>query len=326
MYGKMDMSEGLNMTYKEYTVFTSVDDLDNLVDQLYILGFEGLIINDPRDAEMFKEGGETSYEWNFVSDEVIKELESGAKVSFYIEESKEISKKAEAFLKSYDLKLALVKDDNWLHAWEEYYVPTKLGAVTVAKPVWRDYEPKQGEIVIDIDPGLAFGTGTSPTTYLAVRLIEKYLKPGDEVLDVGCGTGILSILAAKLGAKHVNAIDLDPKAIESTNVNIELNKCQDIVDVYQGDLLKDFSFKADFIEANLTAEIVINLCQGLKDHCSGRGFLVASGIIDIKEDMTAKAIEAAGFDIVETIKDNCWVAIAAVARGDMTSQLLPDCN
>ena len=301
-----------NMIYKEYKIFTKTEELDTLVDSLNAAGRTDLIINDPRDAEMFSEGGETSYEWNFVDESVLAELEAGAWVSFYTGEKEALSPAVQAIVRANDTKVTLADDQDWLHKWEEYYVPKKIGAFTVAKPVWRDYEKKDGEIVIEIDPGLAFGTGSSPTTYLAVRLMEKYFRKGDEVLDVGCGTGILSVLAAKLGAAHINAVDLDPEAVASTRTNVELNGCADLVDIHHGDLLSDFDFNADAIAANLTAELVQRLvASGLAKHCKGRGLLVASGIIDIKEDVTVSAIKAAGFTVLEIIRDDCWVAVAA---------------
>ena len=301
-----------NMIYREYKIFTKTEELDVLVDALNAAGRTDLIINDPRDAEQFAEGGETSFEWNFVDQRVIAELESGAWVSFYTGENEKLSEEVQAIVRGNDTKITLADDQDWLHKWEEYYVPRKIGAVTVSKPVWRDYEPKDGEIVIDIDPGLAFGTGSSPTTYLAVRLMEKYFRRGDEVLDVGCGTGILSVLAAKLGAAHVNAVDLDPEAVASTRKNVEINKCAELVDVHHGDLLADFDFTADAIAANLTAELVQRLVgSGLADHCKGRGLLIASGIIDDKEEVTVEAIKNAGFRILEVLRDDCWVAVAA---------------
>ena len=300
------------MIYREYKLFTKTEELDALVDSLNAAGRTDLIINDPRDAELFAEGGDTNYEWNFVDDSVIAELEAGAWVCFYTGENEVLSDAVLAIVRANDTKMTLADDQDWLHKWEEYYVPKKIGAITVSKPVWRDYEPKEGEIVIDIDPGLAFGTGSSPTTYLAVRLMEKYFRRGDEVLDVGCGTGILSVLAAKLGAAHVNAVDLDPEAVASTGKNVEINGCAELVDVHRGDLLADFDFTADAIAANLTAELVRRLVDaGLADHCKGRGLLVASGIIDMKEDVTVEAIKCAGFSVLEILRDDCWVAVAA---------------
>lgn len=299
------------MKYKEYKIYTDSENLDQLIDELQIAGYFELIINDPRDAQQFKAGGETSFEWNFVDENVIAELEEGAWVSFYLGMDEKLNSEAESILKANDAKVTICDDEDWLHKWEEYYVPRKIGVRTVSKPVWRDYEPSDGEIVLDIDPGLAFGTGSSPTTYLAVQLMEKYLKEGDTMLDVGCGTGILSVCGAKLGASHIDAVDLDPEAVAATKVNIKINNCEEKVSVYHGDLLKDFDFNAEAIIANLTAELVMMLSEGLASHCTGRGLYISSGIIDIKEDKAIDAIKNAGFEILEILRDDCWTAVAA---------------
>ena len=146
--------------------------------------------------------------------------------------------------------------------------------------------------------------------------MEKYLQPGDKVIDVGCGTGILSVLAAKLDAENIKAVDLDPEAVRSTENNIRVNHCEGKVDVYLGDLLTDYDFTADAVVANLTAEIQIRLLDaGLTEHCCGRGLFIASGIIDIKEKEALAAIEAKGFEILEILRDGYWTAVAARLKG-----------
>ena len=307
-YNKGREQKGNRMIYKEYTVFTATEELDRLVDRLNCLGKTDIIINDPRDAEAFTKDGGLNRDWNFVSEDVIRELESGAKVTFYTGEKEVLPEAVAQLLQEYDTRVARADDQDWLHKWEEYYIPTKIGERTVSKPVWKEYQAKADEIIIDIDPGMAFGTGSSPTTYLAVRFMEKYVKPGDTVLDVGCGTGILSVLGAKLGASHVDGVDLDPEAVASTIRNVQLNQCEKQVSVYHGDLLRDFDFTADVIVANLTADLLALLCDGLADHCNPKGLFIASGIIDFKEEFALTAIQNAGFEVLETVRDDCWVA------------------
>ena len=135
--------------------------------------------------------------------------------------------------------------------------------------------------------------------------------PGLETLDIGCGTGILSVIAAKLGASHITATDLDPEAIISTKRNAELGGCSDIIDITVSDLAKGLDVKAKAVLANLTAELVIRLCGHVRELCAPGALLFASGIIDDKEDLCRAAIEAAGFEIIGIERDDCWAAIAA---------------
>jgi len=300
------------MKYKEYRFFTEAQGLDELIEKLNIKGINEFIINDPRDAEQFSNPSE-SFLWNYADADMVKELESGAWVSIYTEEN-DSSEVLTGLMKDYDCKISISDDQDWLHKWEEYCFPTKIGQLTVAKPVWREYTPQPGEIVIEINPGMAFGTGSSPTTYMAVRLMEKYVEPGDKVLDVGCGTGILSVLAAKLGASHVDAIDLDPEAVRSTKENIKLNGCQDKVDVYLKDLLEDCQLKAPVIVANLTADIILRLLSEIGPHLDGRKYFIISGIIDDKEELVKEELKKANYEILEIMRDDCWTAMLTKAQ------------
>ena len=168
--------------------------------------------------------------------------------------------------KGFDFTLTHVDDEDWLHKWEEYFMPTKISERFVVKPAWRQYEPKEGEDVITIDPGLAFGTGTHATTFLTLRLMEKYLQPGDDVLDVGSGSGILSIGAVKLGAARIWAVDLFDDAVQSTKKNAALNGCEDRIEAFQGDLTKGLDVKADLVCANLMADLVKMLSKDVAKH------------------------------------------------------------
>ena len=194
---------------------------------------------------------------------------------------------------------------------------TRTGSITpdiVVKPVWREYEKQTGELVIEIDPGLAFGTGTSPTTYLAARLLERHMKPGMDVIDAGCGTGILSVIAAKLGAHSVLGLDIDPEAVAATENNAEINGCGNI-SAAVADLLKGVEHRADLVIGNLLAPLVMALSEEV-EQCSEPGTLfVASGIIDDMEEMCLEHVKAQGFEILELMRDDCWTAFAARFTG-----------
>ena len=194
-------------------------------------------------------------------------------------------------------------------------MPTKITPRFVVKPAWRTYEPAEGEDVITIDPGLAFGTGTHATTFLTLRLMEKYLQPGDDVLDVGSGSGILSIGAVKLGAGRVWAVDLFDDAVQSTKKNAALNGCEEKIEAFAGDLTKGLNVRADLICANLMADLVKMLSKDAAKHLKGRSIYISSGILDEKEEEVSSAIRDAGFDLLEVIHADGWCAIAAQARG-----------
>ena len=293
------------MKYKEIKIYSDVSKLDSLVELLASNDITDIVINDPRDAEYFSE--KNSYHWDYVNPEVLERLNSGAFVSIYRDTNFVIPD----FLKEYEISSAIVDDQDWLHKWEEYFIPAKITDDIVVKPLWREYTPKEGETVIEIDPGMAFGTGTHPTTSKCIKHLEKYTKKGDSVLDVGCGTGILSIAAAKLGAGDVLAVDLDPEAVESTKRNAELNSCASCMDIREGDLTKGLNYKADIVVANLMADLVIMLSQDVAKHCKEGAYYITSGILDEKEEIVSKAIKDAGFEILEVLHEKEWCAIAA---------------
>ena len=301
------------MKYKEITIYPAADGVEALAEELTALGFDQLVIADPRDAEQLKEES-WGYTGSYVDERLIEELKSKASVTLYLGEQEAASEALSQLLQRFDHAIAVVDDQDWLHKWEEYYVPFELAEGVIVKPVWRDYTRKGRELVIEIDPGLAFGTGTSPTTYLAARLLKEYLRPDCEMLDVGCGTGILSVMGSKLGAGRVLAMDLDPEAVASTEKNAALNGCSNIK-VIKNDLVSGLDFKADIIAANLTGPLVIKLCGDVARCCRQGTVLIASGIIDDMEELCAAAIKAAGFEVLRIIRDECWSAIAAAFKG-----------
>ncbi len=295
------------MKYKEIKIYT--DYPSELAEHLSDLGYEQLVICDPADVS-FLENESWGYTGSYVDKAFIEELKNKSFITFYLGENETLSGDAKELLKDCECSIALVDDEDWLHKWEEYYVPFEIAEGIIVKPVFRDHDPKPGETVIEIDPGMAFGTGSSPTTYLAARLLVKYMKPGLEVLDVGCGTGIQSIIAAKLGAKHIMAVDYDPEAVKSTSVNADLNNVTNI-DIRRNDLVKGLDYTADMIAANLTGPLIVELCKDVDHVCKPETIIIASGIIEEMEEPCKEALLAARFDILEIIRDDCWVAIAA---------------
>ncbi len=297
------------MKYKEIKIYPDNAELQSLVERLSAAGRTDLVINDPGELEGFMRARD-EHVWDYVDPELIEDLQGNPYVCFYLQEGED-DPAAMAIAKEFDFTLTRVDDEDWLHKWEEYFIPTKISERFVVCPVWRKYEAKAGEEVITIDPGLAFGTGTHATTFLTLRLLEKYLQPGDCVLDVGSGSGILSIGAAFLGAGDVLAIDLFEEAVDSTKRNAALNGFEHLIRARQGDLTKGVAYEADVICANLMADLVKMLSPDAAKHVKQGGFYLSSGILDEKEEEVSEAIRAAGFTVLESIHADGWCAVAA---------------
>ena len=216
-------------------------------------------------------------------------------------------------------------DSEWLYKWQENFKPTKIGNSIVVKPGWEDYTAREGELVIEMDPGMAFGSGLHETTSMCIKGLEKAFD-GDygeafsggtvKVLDVGTGTGILSIAAALLGADECLGIDIDDEAVRVGSENVAHNGLSDKIRIAKGDLVEGVDFEADILVANLMADLVMKLAPAANGHLKPGGLFISSGILDIKEEQVAEAVKAAGFDILEILEDGEWRAIIAVRKAD----------
>ena len=200
-----------------------------------------------------------------------------------------------------------------------------VGRQLVIKPTWRDYNPQPDDLTIELDPGMAFGSGLHPTTRLCLEALEDYLQPGTTVLDVGSGSGILAVAAARLGASHVLAVDVDPLAVRIARENVTLNQVESIVDVeaswqgsqparQQGDEAEITTARPptwDLVVANILAETIIELMPALATSLSTQGILIASGIIADRTQAVADALQENGLLLVEQRDDGEWVALVA---------------
>lgn len=202
-----------------------------------------------------------------------------------------------------------VAEEDWANNWKQYFKPEKIGVRTVVKPTWEEYTPKDGELVIEIDPGMAFGTGNHATTALCINVLEKYVREGMEIIDVGTGSGILAVQAALLGADKVLALDFDPVAVKAAGENIALNRLTDKVTVRNSDLLKAADMKGDIVIANIVADIILRLLPDVPNYLKGEKIFISSGIIDTRRDEVLAMYEKLGFEVLEVREDKGWVAI-----------------
>ncbi|WP_196592760.1 50S ribosomal protein L11 methyltransferase [Pectinatus sottacetonis] len=209
-----------------------------------------------------------------------------------------------------------IKEEDWANNWKKYFHPSKIASKIVVKPSWEAYQPQKDELVVELDPGCAFGTGTHPTTSMCVKFMEKYLQPGAKLFDVGTGSGILAIAAARLGVKDIEAADYDNVAVKAARENIKKNDVMEIIKCFQSDLLKKFSGKADFISANIIADIIIRLFDELPDKLTKNGIFLASGIIKDRLNDIEKAAEEHKMYIVDKAEEGGWVALVLKFEAD----------
>lgn len=208
-----------------------------------------------------------------------------------------------------DLEVKNRSEEDWANAWKDHYVPIRVGHRVVVRPPWRSYQPEPDDVVVELDPGMAFGTGTHPTTRLCMELLEERIGAGARVLDVGTGSGILAIAAAHLGAASIDAIEVDPVAARHGRENIERNGLADRIALYEGTLDSRFDDERyDLVLANIIARILTELADDLTRVVSNDGTLVLSGIIEGKEAMVTERFEALGFRLDERRQMDDWVA------------------
>lgn len=213
------------------------------------------------------------------------------------------------------IEYLLVDEEDWAESWKEFFWPHKITARMVVKPTWREYEAEPGQLVIEIDPGMAFGTGTHPTTSLCLQLLEEHLRSGDAVLDVGTGSGILLIAAAKFGASHLIGIDFDAMAVDVARKNLIQNNIDlSTVSLTCGDLVQDVTDTYDVVVANILAEVIIELLDDVTAVVKPGGLFICSGIIKSLQADVMEKMFACGFDILEQRQDEDWVALVGKQR------------
>ena len=204
-----------------------------------------------------------------------------------------------------------VREEEWQSSWKDYFHVLRVGRRIVICPTWREHPPQQGEVIVHLDPGMAFGTGHHPTTRMCLEAIERTLRPGDRVLDLGCGSGILSIAAVKLGAGLAVGFEIDPIAVSAGRENIELNDAREMVELVHGTLPSPSAplGSFDFVVANISARVVIDLATHLYACVAPGGTLLVSGIIEKHSGDVVRALEVTGATLEERFVDGDWIAL-----------------
>ena len=216
---------------------------------------------------------------------------------------------------SSDVTVRYAEDQDWAETWKQYFHTTRVGKRFVIKPSWEEYQPQPDDVVIEIDPGMAFGTGYHPTTQLCLLMLEKYMKPRKTVVDFGTGSGILAIAAAKMRASLVIAFDMDPVAVQAARENVVRNDVQEVMEVHQADNPRFINLQADMVIANLIADIIMTNAEAIADVLRTGGALIASGVIKERQLEVEQSLRNVGMEIVETPTEGEWVAIVARKSG-----------
>lgn len=211
----------------------------------------------------------------------------------------------------FKIETTTIQDSDWENSWKDYFDILNIGEKFVIVPTWREYENEEGKYVINIDPGMAFGTGGHETTSLCIKNLEKYVKPHDNVIDVGCGSGILSIAASYLTDGSLKAVDLDKLAVDVSRENFALNNLENRIEVEEASLLTKETKKYDVIVANILAHIIELMLEDAYKQLEDGGYFITSGIIKDKKDELLEKMLKQGFKLVEETSDNEWYSFVA---------------
>ena len=298
--------------WTKLTVTGRTQDLDGITAVMSMLD-NGLMIEDYSDFSLNGMYGD------LVDEELLNANRDIVRVSLFVPEEKKLAEYVE-YARTRLAALGIegristegMNEEDWAESWKQYYKPIPLGRVTIV-PAWEEYEASPEEVVIRMDPGMAFGTGTHETTRLVMRIMQDELKGGERVLDVGTGSGILSICASKLGAKSCNAYDIDPVAVKVARENAIADGCDNIT-VGVSDLLKGVdksSGRYDFCVANIVADIIIRMMPDIGGYLADGAPLILSGIIRDREAEVTASLTAHGFTVTRREQENDWVALMA---------------
>lgn len=317
------------MKWNKYRLATTTEAVDLISYTLAEMGIEGIEIEDK--VPLSEEDKKRMF-IDLLPD--LEEDDGKAYVSFYIEPEKDHDSTLEEVLAAVreladfvdigeaTIEKSQTEDIDWMNNWKKYWKPFKVDEHIIIKPTWETVEDvPEDTLVVELDPGTAFGTGTHHTTRLCITQLKKYMQPGQSILDVGCGSGILSIIALLLGAKEASATDVDVHAVEAALENAGVNGIEsDVYTVLTGDVISDENFrhtvgehKFDMVLANIFAEIIIPLSGVVKEMMKPGALFITSGIIDEREEDVRKALTENGFEIMEVTHSGGWVSFTAKA-------------
>ncbi|MDY4560468.1 MAG: 50S ribosomal protein L11 methyltransferase [Peptostreptococcus porci] len=313
----------MSNNWVEIKIKTTTEAVEAITNILFENGAQGAMIEDPKDF-LFQKAHE--YDWDYVEEDVFNTDDENVYIKTYISEENDVVTFIESIkiriseLRNFGIDIGAgeiftdnVNEEDWANNWKKYYKPTKIGNSIVIKPEWEEYSPSEGDLVIHMDPGMAFGTGNHETTSMCIENLEKYVSEKSIVFDIGCGSGILGIVASKLGAKNVVGIDIDEMAVKVANENIQKNNVQDIMTAIAGNMTDKIEegAKADIVVANIIADIIMKMSGDVRKLLKDDGIFISSGIILAKVDEVLENLKDNEFEVVDVIKKGEWSCIVA---------------
>lgn len=308
------------MKWVEIRVTTIPEAVEAISGILYDVGVGGLYIQDPADLLEYTR---KKTDWDYISDELKNTVSNEVIIRAYILKDKDAEKRISLVKeklnevhqyfneKKISVEIGYVQEKDWSENWKKYYKPLKITDKLIVKPTWEHYErQKENEIVIEMNPGMAFGTGLHETTKMCMQMLECYIKQDSYILDIGCGSGILGIAALKLGAKACVGVDIDSKAIKIARENAKINGVYDRMKFKTGNLLNVVSGRYDIIVANIVADVIIALSEMVSEYLNPDGIFIASGIIRERYDEVKACLLKRRFNVINELFMGEWASIS----------------
>ena len=300
-------------TWNELTVKVKTEDTARASDVCTVIADMGIYVEDYSDLELVV--------WNIahvdlIEQELLERDRTHSLIHVYIKQEKDALECVE-FIKArldaegigYETSIVGVNEEDWANNWKQYYHTQRIGKRIVVTPSWEEYTPSGDDVQMRLDPGMAFGTGTHDTTRLCLELLEEVVTPETRILDVGTGSGILSVGGVLLGAPSALGVDIDPVAVKVANENAEINEVSGKTEFVCGDLTDKVHGKFEIVTANIVADVIIRLLSTVKNYLLKGGVLIVSGIIDTRADEVENACHEAGFITEKRLEHGGWVAI-----------------
>ena len=323
------------MQWTELTIHTAAQAIDLVCDRLTALGYDSFIVDDEAQFEEFLETSRPY--WDYVDDKLRESMRGLSQIRLYLQNGPDVpdtvstlKSRLEELRQQYpaidfgtlDIDLAGVRDEDWENSWKQYYQPLPIGRRLLVVPQWLRPENPEGRVEVLLDPGMIFGTGSHASTQMCMRELERAVQGGERVLDLGSGSGILSITALQLGAAHATGVDIDPKAEEIARRNAEINRLgADRFTALTGDVTRDEAMMQmlassgwDIVLANIVADVIIPLCRVVPEFLQEQSIFVCSGILDTRLSDVIRAIEGAGMQVLSTERQDDWCRVTAALQ------------